>query len=83
MDKDLSKLQEIVEDRGAWHAAVHRVAELDMITDWTTIHLFNSCLLNIYYVAATVSGKKNGFYSCPHVACSQVNKRELQQITMK
>ena len=33
MDKDLSKLQEIVEDRGAWHAAVHRVAELDMITD--------------------------------------------------
>ena len=30
MYKDLSKLQEIVEDRGAWHAAVHRVAELDM-----------------------------------------------------
>ena len=26
MDMNLSKLQEIVEDRGAWHAAVHGVA---------------------------------------------------------
>jgi len=26
----LSELQEIVKDREAWHAAVHRVAELDM-----------------------------------------------------
>ena len=29
MDVSLSKLQEIVEDRGACHAAVHGVAELD------------------------------------------------------
>ena len=27
MDMNLSKLQEIVKDREAWHAAVHRVAE--------------------------------------------------------
>ena len=27
MDIDLSKLQEIVKDRGAWCAAVHRVAK--------------------------------------------------------
>ena len=27
---NLSKLQEIVEDRGAWHAIVHGVAESDM-----------------------------------------------------
>ena len=30
MDMNLSKLQEIVEDRGAWCAPVHGITELDM-----------------------------------------------------
>ena len=30
MDMNLSKLQEIVENRGAWHATDHGVTESDM-----------------------------------------------------
>ena len=30
MDMTLSKLLEMVKDREAWHAAVHRIAESDM-----------------------------------------------------
>ena len=36
MDMNLSKLQEIVEDRGAWHAAVHGVAKSwTQLSNWT------------------------------------------------
>ena len=31
VDMSLSKLQEIVKDREAWHAAVHDITESDMI----------------------------------------------------
>ena len=44
MDMNVSKLQEIVEDRGAWHAAVHGVAksqtQLSDQTTTTIIHRF-------------------------------------------
>ena len=42
----LSELQEIVKDREAWHAAVHRVAESD-VTDWTTTRVIYNQILSV------------------------------------
>ena len=39
MDMSLSKPQEMVKDREAWHAAVHRVAKIQTrVRDWATTH---------------------------------------------
>ena len=39
MDRNLSKLWEIVENRGTWHAAVYRVAKSQTwFSAWTTTH---------------------------------------------
>ena len=44
MDMNLSKIQGIVEDRGAWHATVHGFTELDM-----TQQLNNNNYINVLY----------------------------------
>ena len=36
MDMNLSKLWELVEDRGPWHAIVHEVESWIQLSDWTT-----------------------------------------------
>ena len=47
MDMNLSKLQEIVKDREAWHVAVHGVAKSQTwLNNWTTMLLSYSIILN-------------------------------------
>ena len=51
VDMNLSKLQEIVKDRGAWYATVHGVAKSwTQLSDWktTTTHYIGLNLLTFY-----------------------------------
>ena len=45
MDTSLSKLWEMVENREAWHAAIHGIAELDRKEGWLSAEelMFSNC----------------------------------------
>ena len=58
MDVDLSKLQELVKNREAWHAVVHKVTKSQtQLSDWTELHwemtlLFNYHIKMMYYFSS-------------------------------
>ena len=58
MDMDLGKLQEMVRDREAWHAAVHEVAKSQTgLGDWTTTTYTHIYLCT--YIKGNISHKKD------------------------
>ena len=59
MDMSLSKLQEIVEDRGTWHAAVHGVAKSRIwLSNWTTTKYVCMCVCVVFKMWARVKDVK-------------------------
>ena len=49
MDMNLSKLQEIVEDRGAWYATIHGVEKIwTRLSNWTAT-IFH-CMIILYFI---------------------------------
>ena len=56
MHMNLSKLWEIVEDRGSWRATVHGVAKSRTpLNDWTITNLFHMSLTNFVSIVSLIS----------------------------
>ena len=69
MDMSLSKLQEMVKDRKAWHAAVHGVAknQTRLSDSTTTIYARNKQKALTYYTINGISEKAHDSWDCPRM----------------
>ena len=76
MDRSLSEFQEIVKDREAYHATVHRVTKhWTHLSDWTTtnsrarmLHSENMIHVVIYWLNEEQAGEVSGLFSLPEYA---------------
>ena len=81
MDMNLSKLQEIVEDREVWHAAVHGVAKSQTwLSDWTETNLLVAWPLPLHFVCLLLLHRTQIWWlgSRHQLSCSKILEDEVK-----
>ena len=82
MDMSLSKLQEMVKDREAWHARVLRLTKSrTWLSDWITTNSFKTVQFEFLHQVGTKFKKQNSSFQC-HLEFEFVDKELWNFISM-